>query len=137
MARLQGEVNLLRARSNAANANLARVNSGSAPTRVGVVPPGVVLKRGDSGLLVRELQRLLRARGFNVAITGRFEARTLAALRSFQSRVALHPSAAPITRLGERSTRFQLFRRRRLIPRKRPATIIAKPGFLLSAKSAS
>lgn len=43
------------------------------------------LQRGDAGPQVRELQRLLQARGYPVAVDGRFGLETLRAVRAFQA----------------------------------------------------
>lgn len=48
-----------------------------------------ILRRGDVGAEVRELQRLLRQRGASIELTAEFDAATLAAVRAAQARYGL------------------------------------------------
>ena len=49
------------------------------------------LRKGDQGVLVSELQRLLNQRGYGLAVDGKFGAKTYNALRMFQSGAGLDP----------------------------------------------
>lgn len=54
------------------------------PTWEGVLDGRRVLREGDRGEGVREVQRLLRARGFRVPVDGSFGPSTATAVREFQ-----------------------------------------------------
>ena len=49
-----------------------------------VVPMGILLKSGSSGMKVTALQHLLKAAGHSVAITGNFDSATVSAVRKLQ-----------------------------------------------------
>ncbi|WP_051209093.1 glucosaminidase domain-containing protein [Propionicicella superfundia] len=51
--------------------------------------PFTTLRSGQTGFRIIALQRLLLAEGFSVSFSGRFDARTLAAVKGYQRRVGL------------------------------------------------
>ena len=91
-------------RRNAYDTRLAAAHVRHAGNAARTVPAGdgtapVVLKRGDEGEAVRDLQRRLSALGHPLECDGRFGAATEAAVRAFQRRTRLAPDgiAGPAT----------------------------------------
>lgn len=69
--------------------------------------PFTTLRSGQTGYRVTALQRLLRAEGFPISFTGKYDAATVAAVKTFQRRVGISPTgvATPQT-LRSLASRF-------------------------------